>query len=248
MVVNSTHASSPVLNTPADPEELFAEIETLIVAEVSAAGIGAKRDLIDTAIRKANTLVESYPTVADAHYMLGVSWYHHPDKDATRSNHARAALLEAIAKEPSHHFAHQYLGYLNYDEGRYDDASPHFRAVDFQFFVSIGQVWRALKAMELAFACELRLGRDLDAVAFENYAHEYRQAMSAGSSNLLPPSELRLCAEEIFARRADATTSPLSQSLSPPLTMLLAFLEAVGELQNSPDTALKQAWAAANSD
>jgi tetratricopeptide (TPR) repeat protein len=228
------------VNSPPDVDALFAEIEQLLVAESSAEGLELKRGWINRAIRKARELVELIPTDADAHQMLGVCWYHHPDWNAERSTAAHKHFATAIELNPEHHFAHQFLGYLNFDEQKYEEASPHFRATDFQFFVSIGQTWRALKAMELAFACEIHLGRDLDADAFADYMHEYVTAASSEEVKVARPTELLSCAEKLFAHNGDVTAQPLQR--------LLAFLEVTGELEQCENAAMKLAWEEAGSD
>lgn len=215
----------------AEQYALFSDVERLLNAESDTDDDDEKRDLVDTAISKAATLVQQSPDNADFHHLHGLAWYHHPDKSVARLTSIRAALKRALAIEPRHHFANQYLGYINFDVGDYAAAKTHFDATDHAYFESIDQKWRSLKAIELAFVCQLRLDQSVDMEALNRFFASYLAEEGQPIPNTVVPLELRRCAEWLFDQNDGADAEPLRS--------IVNFLHACGDLVRSDHSGLK---------
>lgn len=215
----------------AENDALYADVERLLNAESDTVDDGAKRSLVDTAISKAATLVQQSPNNADFHHLHGLAWYHHPDKSDARLTNIRSALQRALSIEPRHHFANQYLGYINFDIGEYATAKPHFDATDHGFFESIDQKWRSLKAIELAFVCQLRLNQPVDTDALNHFFASYLAEERESIPNTVVPLELRRCAEWLFDQNGNTNAEPLHS--------IINFLHSCGDLARSDHSGLK---------
>lgn len=193
-------------------------------------------DAITRTIRFAESLVVAYPDEADAHHMLGLAWYHYPSGASFRSWRCRESLQRAVALEPDHQYALQFLAYLAFDQERYDEALTLQTRLDDQYFIERDQEWRALKNLETRVVCQIRLKREsIPASDFTRFADWYRDARSREESDnpsgsYVHPQELRECAEWLFE-----TGTPLGDS---PLSTLLTFLAEIGYLDQSWTRAL----------
>ena len=217
----------------AEHDALYADVERLLNAESNSDDVDAKRNLVDTAIAKATELVQQSPNNADFHHILGLAWYHHPDKSDARLASIRSALQRALSIDPQHHFANQYLGYINFDVGDYTFAHNHFAATDHAFFESIEQKWRSLKAIELAFVCQLRLGESVDMDTLKKFFATYLAEESKPIPNTVVTLELRRCAEWLFDQNGNADADPLHS--------IVEFLHDCGDLARSDHSGLKAA-------
>jgi tetratricopeptide (TPR) repeat protein len=177
-------------------DTLFEKIDQLL-ADASAANSEEERlRIVDAAIGRANRLVELEPENANAHHVLSLCWYHHPSNSLDRSHQIRRHLEVALGIDPSHQFANQYLGYINFDEGRFAEALACFERTDFNYFESLDQSWKALKARELIVVSKLRLGFDFfDLQELTAFIAAYRKQFSRDETNTVWPLELSACAE-----------------------------------------------------
>lgn len=216
----------------AEHDALCADIERLLNAELYTDDDDAKRGLVETAISKAATLVQQSPNNADFHHLHGLAWYHHPDKTNLRLTNIRSALQRALSIEPQHHLANQYLGYINFDVGDYATAKTHFDATDHSFFELIDQKWRSLKAIELAFVCQLRLDQPVQRDALNQFFAAYLAEERELIPNTVVPLELRRCAEWLFNQNGSTNAEPLHS--------IVNFLHACGDLSRSDHSGLKE--------
>jgi tetratricopeptide (TPR) repeat protein len=221
-------------------DSLYAEVEHLLDGETVTDDRDLKRLLVRDAISKAQQLIRRCTNDADFFHLLGLAWYHHPDKSKERSAAIRDAWRRALDIDPHHQFANQYLGYINFDEADYETALKHFRNTDHEFFISIHQKWRSLKAIELAFVCELRLGRAVDLAALQDFFDDYQTEERADVPNTVVTLELRRCAEWLFEQSGDLNEAPLKA--------IVAFLDAVGDLARSDHSEFKAACSRRPSD
>jgi tetratricopeptide (TPR) repeat protein len=212
---------------------LYVEVEYLLEEEAVTDDRDLKRSLVRGAISKAQHLIRRCPDDPDFLHLLGLAWYHYPDKSKERSAAIRDAMRRALDIDPHHQFANQYLGYINFDEADYDTALKHFRNTDHEFFISIHQKWRSLKAIELAFVCELRLGRTVDLAALHDFFDDYQREERSDVPNTVVTLELRRCAEWLFEQCGDVK--------EPPLDAIVGFLDAVGDLARSDQREFKAA-------
>ncbi len=217
----------------AELDALYSDAERLLSDESVADGDDVKRNLVDAAIEKATELVRRSPDNPDFHHLLGLAWYHHPDKTDARLGHIRSALQRALSLDPKHQFANQYLGYINFDVADCANAYEHFATTDHAFFVSIDQTWRSLKAIELAFVCQLRLGRDVDLDNLNQFFASYLAEEREQIPNTVVPIELRRCAEWLFDQTGDLDVEPLRS--------IVGFLYDSGDLARSDHSGLKAA-------
>ncbi len=218
----------------AEIDALYADVERLLDDESTTDDPDTKRSLVLDAVSKARDLIQRRSDDPDFYHLLGLAWYHHPDQSPERSVSIRKALSRALLLDPSHHFANQYLGYINFDEADYEVALRHFRNTDHAFFVFIDQKWRSLKAIELAFVCELRLGRPIDSAAFNAFSNDYLAEEREDIPNTVVTLELRRCAEWSFDQSGNVDQKPLSA--------IARFLDAAGDLERSDHAELKTAW------
>lgn len=187
-------------------------------------------EAIVRAIRFAESLVVAHPDEADAHQMLGLAWYHYPSSASFRSWRCRESLQRALALEPDHQYALQFLAYLAFDQERYDDALSLQARLRDQYFIERDQEWRALKNLETRVVCQIRLDRDSFPTAdFTRFANWYRDARSREDSDYTTgsyahPQELRECAEWLYENGA-----PLDDSRLSPLLTFLAEIDYLGK-------------------
>lgn len=217
----------------AELDALYSDVERLLNDESVADDDNAKRTLAYTATEKATELVRRSPDDPDLHHLLGLAWYHHPDKTAARLVQIRLALQRALSLDPKHQFANQYLGYINFDVADYAAAYEHFAYTDHAFFDSIDQKWRSLKATELAFVCQLRLGRDVDLVSLSQFFASFLAEEREQIPNTVVPIELRRCAEWLFDETGNLDVEPLRS--------IVGFLRDSGDLARSDHSGLKAA-------
>ncbi|GAA5510700.1 hypothetical protein [Novipirellula caenicola] len=217
----------------AELDALYSDAERLLDDESVADDDHVKRTLVDTAIEKATELVHRSPDNPDFHHLLGLAWYHHPDKTDARLDQIRSAFQRALSLDPQHQFANQYLGYINFDVADYADAYERFASTNHEFFFSIDQKWRSLKATELAFVCQLRLGRDIDLDKLNQFFAFYLAEEREQVPNTVIPIELRRCAEWLFDQTGNVDDEPLRS--------IVDFLHASGDLQLSGHAGLKAA-------
>jgi hypothetical protein len=215
-------------------DAFYADVERLLNDESVTDDPDLKRFLVVDAVSKAQDLIRRCPDDADFRHLLGLAWYHHPDKSAERSAAIRDALHRALDIDPCHQFANQYLGYINFDEADYETALNHFRNTDHDFFISIQQKWRSLKAIELAFVCELRLGQSVNLAALNAFFDDYLAEERRDIPNTVVTLELRRCAEWLFDQSGDVS--------QPPLNAIARFLDAAGDLSRSDHSEFKAAW------
>ena len=181
---------------------------------------------IERAIEIAESLVHRCPDDAEAHYLLGLAWYHFPASSSLRSWRSRRSLERAVEIDPFHQFALQYLAYLAFDQERYADALAFQSRISAAYFMDRDLEWRALKNLETTNVCRIRLSPDcFPAAQFEEFVCWYRDAQrredqDLRSGSFVLPQELRECAEWLFEIGA-----PLSDSR---LKALLAFLAEIG--------------------
>ncbi|MEQ8790477.1 MAG: hypothetical protein RIC55_29545 [Pirellulaceae bacterium] len=219
----------------ADIDALMTEIEQLIVEQMSTDDADEQRRLADAAIEKAEQLVARRRDSAEAHYMLAVCWYHHPDRSRRRSEQVRQHLDIALGLDHDHQFANQYLAFINLDQSRYEAALARLEKTDFDYFDAIGQPWRALKARELLVVCRLRTGRSsFDIEELHNFIEEYLDQFEEDPSATTWPVELRSCAEWLFERGDDVD--------NPILETILSFLAEIDFLDSLENQALLDAW------
>ena len=218
----------------AEIDALYSDAESLLVDESTTDDPDKKRSLVLDALSKARDLIQRCPDDPDFHHLLGVAWYHHPDESPERSVSIRNSLSHALSLDPSHQFANQYLGYINLDEADYETALKYFRNTDHEFFISTGQKWRSLKAIELGFVCELRLGRPIDSVAFDAFSSDFLAEERKDIANTAVTLELRHCAEWLFDQTGDVNRQPLNR--------VAHFLNAAGDLEHSDHSEFKAAW------
>ena len=215
----------------AELDALYSDAERLLSDESDADDEDVKRNLVDAAIGKATELLRRLPDNPDFHHLLGLAWYHHPDKTDARLGNIRSALQRALSLDPEHQFANQYLGHIDFDVADYAAAYERFATTDHAFFVSIEQKWRSLKAIELAFVCQLRLGRDVDLDNLNRFFASYLAEEREQIPNTVVPNELRRCAEWLFDQNGNADAEPLHS--------IVNFLHACGDLARSDHSGLK---------
>ena len=162
------------------------------------------KKVVEKAIRLAESLIERYPDDSDAHQMLGLAWYYFPGSSSWRSWHCRRALERALAIDPDHQFALQYLAYLKFDQERYGEALELLARLGTDDFKELGQEWRALKSCEMMLVCRIRLDphtfpqEDFDAFASWFQDARAREERDVEASCFVWPQELRECAEWMF--------------------------------------------------
>jgi hypothetical protein len=215
-------------------ESLYDEVVQLLEDEALTDDFNLKRVYVSDAISKANTLLRHNPGDADFHHLLGLCWYHHPDYSPERSISIRQSLQTALTIDPCHHFANQYLGYINFDETHYEEALKYFNATNHEFFISIDQKWRSLKATELAIICKLRLGQPVDMLTLNSFFEDYLAEENKDIPDTAVPLELRRYAESLFDQSQDIKREPLNS--------ILKFLDNAGDLKRSDHIGLKYSW------
>lgn len=216
-----------------ESEAKYLDVEKLLNSVSTSKKVELTRDRVSETISKAEELIQHCPNDPDFHHMLGLDWYRHPGKSGERSQSIRKALKTATDLNPSHQFANQYLGYINFDEGQFEQALAHFRSNHHDFFISIEQKWRSLKTIELAFVCELYLARSVDLAALKHFFEDYLAEEQEDMPDTVFPIELLRCAEWLFDRDRDVTREPLRS--------ILQFLNATGELEHSDCPELRSA-------
>lgn len=221
----------------AELEALFAEVERLIVDQSTAEDEAEQRRLADAAVEKAEQTVALEPDNADAHYMLAVAWYHHPDRTHRRSDEAREHLDIALGLDREHQFANQYLAFIHLDQSRYEAALSRLEKTDYDYFEAVGQPWRALKARELTVVCRIRTQRStFDLAELHGFVDEYLDQFEEDPSSTTWPIELRACAEWLFLQ-GESLDNPVLQTI-------LRFLEEIDFLDSLENEPLLTAWRA----
>lgn len=215
-------------------ESLYDEVMQLIENEAFTDDCNLKRSYVLEAISKTNFLLRHNSYDADFHHLLGLCWYHHPDKSPERSISIRSSLQNALVIDPLHPFANQYLGYINFDEAYYEEALKYFNATNHAFLISIEQKWRSLKTIELAIVCKLRLGQVVDTSTLNSFFEDYLAEENEPIPNTVVTLELRHCAEWLFDRSQDIQREPLNS--------ILKFLDTAGDLERSDHIGFKFSW------
>ena len=196
-----------------------------LLAEVDEIGRKAEIKVVEKAIRIAENLVQGHPGDSDAYQMLGLAWYYYPRSTSWRSWHCRQALEQALALDPDHQYALQYLACLNFDQERYVEALAHLEQLSPTFFVELGLEDRALKNAELAFVCRLRIDSgSFDDASFLEFREWFldakeREDLDPATGSYHWPQELRECAEWLLEQGRSPSSSPLD--------LLLPFLLTV---------------------
>jgi hypothetical protein len=219
----------------AEADRLFEEIDQLLTEESCTAIEDEKRRSVHIAIGKAGQLVEMEPNNADAHHILAICWYHHPSKTPERSQQIRHHLNVVLALNPDHQFANQYLGYINFDDGNYSESLSYFERTDFDYFDSLDQKWRTLKARELIIVCKLRLGyASFNLWELRAFVAAYQEQLRLDDANTAWPLELRVCAEWLFERGVQAD--------SPVIDTIMRFFDELGFLKTVKNQRLLDSW------
>lgn len=166
---------------------IFKEVDKLLIDEACSKCESEKRDLIQQGLEKASRLLEIAPDYHNTYHLLGLLWYHHPDKDSKRSQSIKAFLNRAIELAPNEgQFSVQYLGYIHFDEADYAEALKWFEQTDENYFERDDKRWRWLKARELALVCRGRIRGRVDLEEARLLASEYVRAEQDGHSPPLP--------------------------------------------------------------
>jgi hypothetical protein len=217
-----------------DIESLYDEVIQLLENEELTDNFDLKHFYISDAIAKSSFLLRHNPNSANFHHLLGLCWYQYPDWSPERSTSIRKYLQNALSIDPFHHFANQYLGYINFDETYYEAALKYFNATNHEFFISIDQKWRSLKSTELAIVCKLRLGQTVDTSTLNSFFEDYLTEENRDIPNTVVTLELRRYAESRFDQLQDIKGEPLNS--------ILKFLDAAGDLGRSEHMGLKSSW------
>jgi tetratricopeptide (TPR) repeat protein len=165
------------MTTSEEIDTIFEEVAQLLSDEACSESESEKRNIIQLGLDKASRLLEIAPDYYNTYHLLGLLWYHHPDRDSKRSRRIKTFLIRAVELAPQEsQFSVQYLGYIHFDEADYTEALKWFEQTDEDYFERDDKRWRWLKARELALVCRGRIRRRVDLQEARSLASEYVRA------------------------------------------------------------------------
>lgn len=137
------------------------------------------------------------PNSAELHYYVGYLWYHWPERTEEVRGKIYSSLTTAIQFDALHTGARLYLGFLQFDDGRYNQALSTLGAIRQESLGEPGRSWSKLKVEELIISCKLRLDwrtvRPGEIDCLRSHYVMYKEAMEPPAPVEIVRSAVALC-------------------------------------------------------